>query len=185
MLRLVVGLGNPTPKYSHTRHNVGREFIDFLSTQEKEKFTHSRQAEILRLPVFVAAKLDCFMNESGIPVKKLMDAGPAAPDQTLIVVDDFMIPFGTLRLRPGGSSGGHNGLKSIIEQIGSDQFPRLRVGVGPVPEGEDPADFVLKKFKKDELTKLPELFSAIQSALQILVTDGFQKAMNTVNKSYL
>ncbi len=185
MLRLVVGLGNPTPAYNHTRHNVGREFIEFLAEEAKESFKKSRQAETFRLPIFVGAKLLCFMNESGGPIKKLMETEQAKPDEILVVVDDFMIPFGTLRLRPGGSSGGHNGLNSTIDHLGTDQFPRLRVGVGPVPAGQDPADFVLRKFTRDEQTQLPKIYAAAKQGIDVLVTDGVQKAMNAMNKSYV
>jgi PTH1 family peptidyl-tRNA hydrolase len=185
LLRLVVGLGNPSPKYGRTRHNVGREFIEFLASETKEVFKKSRQAEILRLPIFIGAKLDCFMNESGGPVKELLMTANAKLDEILIVVDDFMIPFGTLRLRPGGSSGGHNGLKSIIEVLGTDQFARLRVGVGPVPEGLDPADFVLQKFTRDEQSSLPKLYAAVNDGIDAIVAGDVQKAMNSVNKSYL
>lgn len=125
------------------------------------------------------------MNESGGPVKQLMMTGNAKPEELLVVVDDFMIPFGTLRLRPGGSSGGHNGLKSIIEVLGTDQFPRLRMGVGPVPMEQDPADFVLQKFSRTEQSTLPKLFSAAKSGLDAVVAEGVQKAMNTINKFYL
>lgn len=185
MLRLVVGLGNPTAKYGSTRHNVGREFVDFLASDAKESFKKSRQAEIVRLPIFIAAKLDCFMNESGGPVKSLMMKEDIVPADIVVVVDDFMIPFGTLRLRPGGSSGGHNGLKSIIETLGTDQFPRLRVGVGPVPPEEDPADFVLERFTRDERTAMPKILDAIKSGINLLAAEGVPKAMNVINKSYL
>ncbi len=159
--------------------------MDFLAEENKESFHKSRQSEILRLPIFIGAKLDCFMNESGGPVKQLMMTANAKPDEILIVVDDFMIPFGTLRLRPGGSSGGHNGLKSIIEVLGTDQFPRMRMGVGPVPVGVDPADFVLQKFTRDEQSSLPKLYAAVQTALADIADHGVQKAMNNVNKSML
>ncbi|MCG3205397.1 MAG: Peptidyl-tRNA hydrolase [Elusimicrobia bacterium] len=132
-----------------------------------------------------ALSLDCFMNESGGPLKKLMMADHMKPDEIVVVVDDFMIPFGTLRLRPGGSSGGHNGLKSIIESLGTDQFPRLRIGVGPVPPGEDPADYVLKKFSREEQIQLSKLFSHAKDGLDLMVSQGVEKAMNATNKSYL
>lgn len=185
MLRLVVGLGNPTSKYARTRHNVGREFVEFLAEEFKESFKPSRQAEILRLPIFIAAKLDCFMNESGGPIKSLMMKENIPVEDMAIIVDDFMIPFGTLRLRADGSSGGHNGLKSIIEVLGTDKFPRLRVGVGPVPEMDDPKDFVLEKFTRDEMSAMPKIYNSIKSGLEVIAESGVQKAMNAVNKSHL
>lgn len=166
---LVVGLGNPTAKYRRTRHNVGREFVEQASSQ----------------PGFIFATLDCFMNESGGPVKGLLRKHNLTPDKLVVVVDDFMIPFGTLRLRSEGSSGGHNGLNSIIDVLQTKNFPRLRVGVGPVPEGQDPADFVLERFTKQEDAALPKMFEAIQASLNSLAADGVQKAMSFTNKTHL
>ncbi len=184
-MRLVVGLGNPGPSYEETRHNVGRDFVSALSKSSSVKFLKKRQAEILRLPSFFAARLLCFMNESGGPVKALMADKEISPEQLLVVVDDFMIPFGTIRLRPGGSSGGHNGLKSIIAELGTDEFPRLRVGVGPVREFQDPADFVLERFTKTERAALPTMYKAIEDTISKIETDGIEKAMNWTNKSHL
>jgi PTH1 family peptidyl-tRNA hydrolase len=125
------------------------------------------------------------MNESGGPTKAFMLDQNGQPDQLLIVVDDFMIPFGTLRLRPDGSSGGHNGLKSIIGVLGHDQFPRLRVGVGPVPEYKDPADFVLEKFNKADRAALSTMYQAIEETIAKIEAEGIEKAMNWTNKSHL
>lgn len=171
MSLLVVGLGNPSLRYNHTRHNVGREFVDYLADLKEKNF--------------LLAKLDCFMNESGGPVKRLLEKENLAPSSLLVVVDDFMIPFGTLRLRTRGSSGGHNGLKSIIEHLGTEDFPRLRVGVGPVPDGDDPADFVLEKFTRKELSSLPKLFDSMKQVLDTLTAKGFERAMNETNKAHL
>ena len=107
-----------------------------------------------------------------------------APEQILIVVDDFMIPFGTLRLRSAGSSGGHNGLKSIIEVLGTDAFGRLRAGVGPVPGGQDPADFVLEPFTKAEDAKMGDLYNAVKASLTALFTGSYQAAMNVSNRAH-
>lgn len=184
-MRLVVGLGNPGPSYEETRHNVGRDFVSFLGQSHSQKFSKQRQADVLRLPSFFAARLSCFMNESGYPIKMLLSEQKLTPADLLVIVDDFMIPFGTLRLRPGGSSGGHNGLKSIIEHLATDQFSRLRVGVGPVPSGEDPADFVLERFNKTELAATPLLYKAIDETIFKLDAEGIEKAMNWTNKSHL
>lgn len=184
-MQLVVGLGNPGPRYESTRHNVGRDYIGHVVSKESSKFSDQRQAEIARLPLFFAARLTCFMNESGGPIKGLMVPKGWTPDQIVVIVDDFMIPFGTLRLRPAGSSGGHNGLKSIIDVLGTDRFPRLRVGVGPVPEYEDPADFVLKKFNAAERGAMPQIYEAITGSLSKISSEGVEKAMNWTNKSHL
>ena len=102
----------------------------------------------------------------------------------LILVDDFMIPFGSLRLRGSGSSGGHNGLNSIIETFGTEEIPRLRFGIGPTPAGEDPAEFVLERFSKIEENKIPALFEAAIQGLKILFQNGLDKAMNAANKAH-
>lgn len=192
--RLLVGLGNPTEKYTRTRHNVGRRYIEYLLDESDSSFTSSRQAEFFRLPVFfgihldeplICARLTCFMNESGPALKTLMDKNNIGPDGLLVLVDDFMIPFGSLRIRSKGSSGGHNGLKSIIETLGTEAFGRLRFGIGPTPDGDDPAEFVLKRFSKIEEEKLPSLFDATTEALKILLQHGYEKAMNAYNKELL
>jgi peptidyl-tRNA hydrolase, PTH1 family len=171
--RLLVGLGNPGPKYVHTRHNVGRRFI--------EDYWRSHAPSDFPFETFV---LPSFMNNSG-PALKSAGADRAEPKNLLILVDDFMIPFGTLRLRPEGSSGGHNGLKSIIETYGTEAFGRLRIGVGPVPENEDPADFVLKNFTAEEEKRLSDVFAAIVDGLQVFVKEGYPRAMNVMNKAHL
>lgn len=193
-LRLIVGLGNPAASYGGTRHNVGRAYIEHLQKATNTKFKASRQAEILRLPVFFdaalkeplfCAVLSSYMNESGPALKSCLAAQGLALEHAVVIVDDFMIPFGSLRLRSKGSSGGHNGLNSIIETFGTEEFGRLRVGVGPVPAGEDPAEFVLKSFTKEEAKLLPAIFSALDDSIKTLVTMGYEKAMNQTNKSHL
>ncbi len=193
-LRLLVGLGNPASSYHQTRHNIGREFIDFLLKETKSAFQQSRQAEIFRLPVFfglplesplIGAKLLCYMNESGPALKKVLDQENLGPQEILVLVDDFMIPFGSLRLRSGGSSGGHNGLQSIIETLGTEQFSRLRFGIGPTPEREDPADFVLRHFSKMEKSKLPDIFKVAVDGLKIIFQNGEARSMDFLNRKHL
>lgn len=170
--RLFVGLGNPKENYILTRHNIGRDFID-----------HAQKSDRL-LPSVLFKNLKSYMNESGPPIARIMQKEGIKPQELVVIVDDFMIPFGSLRLRPQGSSGGHNGLKSIIETLGTEEFARLRVGVGPVPLGQDPADYVLKKFSKAEQKKIPDLFNLIQGSVQIIVEKGYQKAMTDINKQH-
>lgn len=190
-LRLVVGLGNPGQKYQGTRHNIGRDFIDHVASKHKAEFSQRRQAEIIRLPAFFGqelprpvtfAKLDTYMNTSGPALQGLLDKEGAKIGDALVVVDEFMLPFGALRLRPEGSAGGHNGLKSLIEVFGTQAFARLRVGVGPLPAGVDPADFVLGRFPGAEREKFPALFDAIGAGIGRALSDDFEKAMTAVNK---
>lgn len=189
--RLVVGLGNPGQKYLGTRHNVGRDFIEHVAKEHKEEFSERRQAEIIRLPAFfgvelakpvVFARLDTYMNTSGPAIQGLLAKEGAKIEETLVIVDEFMLPFGALRLRGEGSAGGHNGLKSIIETFGSQAFPRLRVGVGPLPMEGDSADFVLGRFESSERERFPKLYAAIADAVKRILTDDFGKAMTAVNK---
>lgn len=189
----MVGLGNPTDKYTRTRHNIGRRYIDHLLDQTKNHYSKIRQAEYFRLPDFFDVSLDAplfcvrlesFMNESGPALKSIMEKNNISHEQVVVLVDDFMIPFGSTRIRPSGSSGGHNGLKSIIETFGTEEFPRMRIGIGPTPTGEDPADFVLKKFTKEEESKIPNLFEAVTAGLKILFQNGLEKAMNASNKTH-
>lgn len=190
-LRLAVGLGNPTSSYTGTRHNIGRDFIEHLASTSKGTFQKIRPA-VHRLPDFFgpgtefwAAQLPSYMNQSGPALRQLLQATGMDLASLVVLVDDFMIPFGTLRLRTSGSAGGHNGLKSIIETFGSEAFMRLRVGVGPVPEGGNPADFVLEPFTKTEWQSAPKIFDAMTEGLRVLGTGGAEKAMTAINRAHL
>jgi len=189
--RLIVGLGNPLDQYRDTRHNVGRQFLQFLAAESNSKFKKIRQAEGFRLPDFFGVPLEepvlcvflnCFMNQSGGPLAEILKYESLLPENMIVVADDFMIPFGSLRLRSSGSAGGHNGLKSVIEALGTEEFGRLRVGIGPVPVGQDPAEFVLKKFSKEELAKRAEIYQLMQKGLIDLFSLGYDKSMTALNK---
>lgn len=190
-VRLIVGLGNPDAKYDGTRHNIGREVIDLIANETKSSFKSSRQAETFSLAVFfdtpldqpvIFAKLPCYMNESGPALQGLMAKEHIQISQVLILTDDFMIPLGKFRLRSKGSSGGHNGLNSIIGAFGTEEFGRFRIGIGPVPEAQDPADFVLKKFTKEEVKKIKDKFPpVIKQGLSLILSQGYEKAMNFIN----
>lgn len=169
MLRLVVGLGNPGTRYQRTRHNIGYRVIDALAG---------------RLPGSVRLfKPDSvFMNESGVPIRELARRNGIQPAEIVIVCDDFSIPLGQLRIRLKGSSGGHNGLKSIFEQFGTMDVPRLKVGIGPVPAGMDPADFVLRTFEKSEDAVVEDTIARAAEAVEAMVKDGIEAAMNRFNQ---
>jgi PTH1 family peptidyl-tRNA hydrolase len=187
--RLIVGLGNPKDSYHNTRHNVGKRFVEFLA--KGAPLTHqSRTAEAYSLSIggsvpVTGCLLTCYMNESGPCLKKFIDAEGFSAADLLVVIDDFMIPFGSLRLRSEGSAGGHNGLKSILETLGLEDIGRLRVGIGPVPPGEDPADFVLKPFKSSERDSLSDIFKIMEEGLRSVFAHGYSKAMNVINKQHL
>jgi len=167
-LRLAVGLGNPGTKYAPTRHNVGYRVIDRL-----------RERATLTLKLFKPESV--YMNESGGPVAELARKNGIVPADVVVICDDFSIPLGQLRVRLKGSSGGHNGLNSILQTLGTAEIPRLRVGIGPVPEGEDPADFVLKPFARSEAEAVAEAIERAADAVEVMAQDGFEAAMNRFN----
>ncbi len=176
-MRAVVGLGNPGPEYAATRHNAGFLLADAVA--ERWQLPPFRRAERARategtvagVPVRVL-KPTTFMNRSGAALASLRaDPTFAAPRDLLILVDDFQIPLGTFRLRPDGSAGGHNGLKSIEGALQSQQYARLRVGVGPLPEGTgDWADYVLAPFEPEQLEEvqalLPQMIESVEKWLK-------------------
>lgn len=151
-MKLIVGLGNPGPKYRLTRHNLGFLVLDGLAAQQKVLLRNSSGNHGM-LAKAVIEGIECsllmpmtFMNDSGLSVKKLADRAGTPLEDILIVCDDLSLSFGKMRLRPSGSAGGHNGLKSIIGHLGSNQFARLRMGID-TPKGEaDTVDYVLSNF---------------------------------------
>jgi len=168
--RLLVGLGYPGSRYDPTRHNVGYRVIDRLREGEP-------------LPSVRLLKPDSvFMNESGGPVAELARKNGIQPEEILVICDDFTLPLGQLRLRLKGSSGGHNGLNSILTVLGTQNVPRLRVGIGPVPEGLDPADFVLKPFSRAEQPDVDAVIDKAVEAARMAVTGGSESAMTKFNQ---
>ena len=143
---LVVCLGNPGPRYSMTRHNAGFWVADIVSREAGVSFRNAGLFEVLELPSeWLLAKPTVYMNRSGRSVRALVESRDLAPADVLVVCDDVNLELGRLRLKGNGSAGGHNGLKSIIECVGTEDFPRLRMGVGPCPPSADLADFVLDR----------------------------------------
>ncbi len=184
---LVVGLGNPGGKYENTRHNVGFLVADELG--ERGRFPIQRlkfkaltnTAEIGGQGVLVM-KPTTYMNLSGEAVGEAARFYKIAPDHVLVISDDVSLPVGKLRIRTGGSAGGHNGLKSIIQHLGSDQFPRLKVGVGGKPYPDyDMADWVLGKLQGEDKKIMDDAVKRAADAIECLLKDGPQKAMNRFN----
>ncbi len=185
-MKLVVGLGNPGRKYEGTRHNVGFEVVAELARrhglgQAKRAF----QGEI------VEARLDgervlllrphTFMNRSGRSVSEALRYYKLALDDLLVVCDCMNLPVGKLRLRPAGSSGGHNGLADISRWLGTDQYARLRIGVGRPPEGWDAADYVLARFGREERVEIEHAVVRAADAIETWVREGIETAMNQFN----
>jgi peptidyl-tRNA hydrolase, PTH1 family len=186
MIKLVAGLGNPGKGYALTRHNIGFMVLDRLVEKRKGKFTEQKTEYHLATLRIASAhvrfvKPMTFMNLSGKAVRSLMATYDVLPSELLVVSDDFALPFGKLRLRLAGSDGGHNGLGSIIDHIGTEDFPRLRVGIGPVPEKMPAEEFVLEQFSKEELDRLDEIIKLGTDCLESAFYDGLALAMNKFN----
>jgi PTH1 family peptidyl-tRNA hydrolase len=181
-IRLIVGLGNPGREYAETRHNVGFMVLDKLaakwrcpfSTQGKWKAETARHADLHLI------KPMTYMNLSGESVSACRHFYKIDPEQVLIVYDDVSLPLGKLRLRPGGSAGGHNGMKSLIQHLGTDQFPRLRLGIGGT-EKSSLSGHVLGKFGPNEQEELNKVLDRAADAVILATLRGWDAAMNQFN----
>lgn len=183
---LIVGLGNPGLRYENTRHNVGFKTIDILADRYNIKVKKLKcesligQGEIFGHKV-VLAKPQTFMNNSGIAVKKLSDYFDIEVEDIIVIVDDIDINFPSIRMKKKGSSGSHNGMKSIIYHLYDDNFARIKIAVGKKPEGYDLANFVLSQFNKDEVGLIEEEILAASDCVEMTLKDGIDKAMNCFN----
>jgi PTH1 family peptidyl-tRNA hydrolase len=185
-VKLIVGLGNPGQKYRDTRHNVGFDAIDRLvaemgSPSPRGKFDGDLYEGRLADTSVALLKPATFMNLSGSSVQPAVAFYKLDLTDVLIVCDDFAIPLGTLRIRPKGSSGGQNGLKSIFERLGTDAVPRVRIGIGPVPARWNPADFVLGKFTEDERLIAAKAVTSAAEAARAWLSGGLELCMNNYN----
>ncbi|MBS0210523.1 MAG: aminoacyl-tRNA hydrolase [Planctomycetes bacterium] len=185
-MKLVVGLGNPGRKYEGTRHNVGFEVVHELARRAAAG-TPKSQFDAEALDVTVAGErliLLCpqmYMNRSGSSVQRARDFYKLQNEQVLVVCDDFALPIGKLRLRAQGSAGGQKGLDDTIRCLGTDAVPRLRLGIGPLPENWDPADFVLGKLSKDERAEMAFQVPRAADAVGVWASQGIGSAMAQFN----
>ncbi len=181
---LIVGLGNPGGQYEGTRHNVGFMVADELARRgrfsiQKVKYHALTAAAVIGGQGALVMKPTTYMNLSGEAVGEAARFYKLPPDHVLVISDDVDLPLGKLRIRTGGSAGGHNGLKSVIQHLGSDQFPRLKVGVGGKPHPDyDMADWVLSKLQGEDQKVMEEAVKRAADAVECLLRDGPQKAMN-------
>ena len=180
---LVVGLGNPGPKYAATRHNVGQMVVDELAARRGESFReHKAGARVVETWVrpggdkLVLAKPNSFMNVSGAPVGALARFYSVDPERVVLVHDELDIPFDTIKLKVGGGHGGHNGIRDVARVLTTPDFPRVRVGIGRPPGRQDPADWVLAPFGAAERPNLPILVSDAADAVEQLVEEGLLAA---------
>lgn len=178
----VVGLGNPDPKYDKTPHNIGRELVNWVARSKKAEWRAYKHFEVAapgEYPVLV--RLNSYMNLSGEAVREFLHKFSKDPTDLLICTDDFDLPLGTIRLRKKGSAGTHNGLKSIIQSLGTPEFPRLRIGVGPLPPGDDAARYVLATFPKEAQQRIPSVLELACQAFEAAYRFGLDAAMNEFN----
>ena len=187
MSRLVVGLGNPGRKYEGTRHNVGFDVVDELAKKHHADWESApRGIEALvarwRAGDVVLAKPLTFMNLSGTAIVGLLQFYKVDLNDLLVIVDDVNLELGRLRTRSTGSAGGHNGLKSAIAQLGTEDFARMRIGVGRGDARRDLADHVLTKFDRDERADVEAAVGRAADAVELFVTDGIGQVMNRFNR---
>ena len=183
-IRLIAGLGNPGPEYAATRHNIGFMVVDQLAAQFGSAWEKSGKWDALcaKCGAVLLVKPLSFMNHSGYPLLTVAQFYKIEPQQILIVLDDFALPLGRLRLRLRGGSGNHNGLDSIIAQFGTEEIPRLRVGIGAAPR-EGSVDHVLGRFFDEEKPIVRATIDRAVEALKCAIDNGLVSAMNTFNKS--
>jgi PTH1 family peptidyl-tRNA hydrolase len=186
---VVVGLGNPGPRYAATRHNLGYRVVSLLAQRMAGRFKvlkmPSARVEVVegRLaghPVVLVRPLS-YMNDSGAPVAGVARYYKVPPEQVVIVHDELDLPFGSMRLKPGGGDAGHNGLRSITVALGSSEYNRVRVGIGRPPGRTSGADYVLREFAAAERAELPYEIDRAADAVETLLGDGLEAAQNDYN----
>jgi PTH1 family peptidyl-tRNA hydrolase len=183
---LVVGLGNPGDEYARTRHNVGAEVVEILAARHGatlKKGKERARADQVRIgPSLVALAIPLtYMNDSGLAVAPLVRRYGVEPEQLVVVQDELDLPVGALKVKNGGGLAGHNGLRSIKAHLHSDAFVRVRIGVGKPVSKEHGADHVLKKFSKRERTEIDVVLQEAADAVELIITDGVDAAMNRTN----
>jgi PTH1 family peptidyl-tRNA hydrolase len=188
---LIVGLGNPGKGYASHRHNVGFHVVEALARTHRLSFSRQKgfRARVAEGRIagrrVILAKPQTFMNRSGRAVGRLVRARGIELGRLLVVYDDLDLPLGRLRLRPEGGAGGHRGMRSILDTLGSQAFPRLRVGIGRPPGQLDPADYVLRPFQEQERPVLSQVVARAVAAIECWLTDGLVTAMDEFNQPFL
>lgn len=186
-MHIIIGLGNPTDKYQATRHNVGWDAITRLSDDYRIPLESKKRRAIcgsgyIEGEKVILAQPLTYMNLSGESVRALVDFYKVTPKDIIVIFDDVSLDVGKLRIREKGSAGGHNGIKSIISQLGTNEFPRIKIGIGDKPEGWDLADYVLSRFQGEEQVAIREALKEASEACKTIITSGLEAAMNQYNK---
>ena len=186
MIKAIIGLGNIGEKYQGSRHNVGFAVIFLLGQELKSsmpaelKYSTISNADYQDSPIYLV-KPATMMNGSGYSAREILDSYELKPDNLMVIVDDFNLPLGAIRFRSGGSTGGHNGLESIIEELETEDFPRLRLGIGPIPDDINEVDFVLGKFDQKEQTELNKMLGVAAEAAIFALGHELELAMTKYN----
>ncbi len=193
-IKCVVGLGNPGKRYASTRHNVGFNVVASLSQLVRSRMMEGNGDFLFSKCTvegrrFLLATPSTYMNESGTAILQVMEQFNVAVSDLLVIVDDFELPLGTLRIREDGGDGGHNGLASVIYHLQTENIPRLRIGIAgatcPVQDRKElMAAYVLSPFEKEEVQQAAEMIMHARDAVLVLITRGIQFAMNNFNKSF-
>lgn len=183
---VIAGLGNPGREYAGNRHNVGFHCLDRLAAAHQLTFAKWRSHAKVALGQLagrrvILLKPQTFVNESGEAVQAVCSFYRVPPAHTLVVYDDLDLPQGTIRLRPSGGSGGHRGIRSIIDRLGTQSFPRLRVGIGRPPGRMEPKDYVLQDWSEAELEQMAEVYDRAVAAVETFLAYGVVEAMNRFN----
>ena len=184
---VIVGLGNPGKKYAGTRHNVGFVLIQRLADKHNAKLKKRKysakaaQVELTNGPALLV-KPWTYMNRSGEAVNGVIGGTGVNLDRLLVVYDDLDIPLGEIRIRKAGGPGTHKGMASIVQEIDSTEFPRIRIGIGPLPPGIDATDFVLDDFPKEENPILEDCLIVAEEAVDLIMMSGVEEAMNRFNR---
>jgi len=185
---LIVGLGNPGREYSQTRHNIGFLLVDKIAERLGVQFSRSQSKALITDGRYhghriILAKPQTYMNLSGHPTQSLLKFYKLNPENLLVAYDDVDLPFGTVRMKPSGGAGGHKGMGSIIKQLGSQDFPRLRMGVGRPPGYKQAANYVLKPFSKDEAEFLNGFLDHATDAGLSFIREGIDYTMTNFNRN--
>jgi PTH1 family peptidyl-tRNA hydrolase len=185
-MHIIAGLGNPTKQYEGTRHNVGFETIDRIADANGIKVDTKKHKALCGSGYIdgekvILAKPQTFMNLSGESLRELTDYYKVSPEDVIVIYDDISLDVGQLRIREKGSAGGHNGIKSIIAHLGTQEFPRIKVGVGEKPKGWDLADYVLGRYSTEDRKIIDEAQKDAAEAVRLMVSGEIRTAMNRYN----